>query len=91
MATHHVRLRRAWLAPVGQLTVSPGERGSETYTTTQAQRAMSKMRSCVSPRERRSVERPMSSEDWQGARVLHSHSRTRARNRQEGMGHSSPA
>jgi hypothetical protein len=36
MATHHVSLRRACPAPVGQLTASPGERGSKNTSGSSA-------------------------------------------------------
>ena len=56
MATHHVDLRRACPAPVGQWTPSPGERSAQ-LTLAQAERTVSKLRYCFYPRERLTVER----------------------------------
>jgi hypothetical protein len=55
MATHHVGLRRACPAPVGQLT--PSQRGVvSSKTAAQAERTRSNLRSCFYPSERVSLE-----------------------------------
>src|SRR5262249_9054308 len=55
MTTHHVSLRRACPALLGQLTPSPGE-CYLSMNPTQAERASSKMRSYFYPSERLSFE-----------------------------------
>src|SRR5262249_23069794 len=79
MATHHVSRRRVRTAPVGQLTASPGERGSKTALA-QARRTRSKLRYCFSQWERLTTEPANSIEVWQGANVLHFLSCARERN-----------
>ena len=58
MATHHVDLRRACPAPVGQLTAL--RRGMSSKTAAQAQRTSSKVRYCFYPWERFTTEPPNS-------------------------------
>jgi hypothetical protein len=81
MAPHHVDLRRACPAPVGQLTSSAGECDLK-MNPTQAKRTRSKLRYCFSPRERLTTERRNSIGIGKAQSVLGDYARSAGRRRQ---------